>query len=70
MPVYILDGAHELRGRRLLAHEWFAALEAPHKRLITYEDAGHSVAFEEADALHRLMVEEIVPSTYDADREA
>ena len=64
VPVYVLDGAHELAGRRDLAHEWFDGLTAPHKELITYEDAGHSVVFEEADAFHRLMTESIVPATY------
>jgi pimeloyl-ACP methyl ester carboxylesterase len=64
VPVYLLDGAHELRGRRDLAHEWFAALSAPHKQLITYENAGHAVAFEQVDAFHRLLVEEILPATY------
>jgi proline iminopeptidase len=64
VPVYVLDGVNELRGRRELAHEWFEQLAAPHKELITYEDAGHAVAFEQADALLRLMNEEIVPATY------
>ena len=31
VPVYVLDGAHELAGRRDLAQEWFEALTAPHK---------------------------------------
>lgn len=66
VPVYVLDGANELRGRRELAHEWFAQLTAPHKELITYENAGHAVAFEQADAFLRLMNEEIVPGTYNA----
>ncbi len=64
VPVYLLDGAHELRGRRELAKEWFGGLAAPSKQLITYEDAGHAVAFEQADAFHRLLVDEIVPATY------
>jgi pimeloyl-ACP methyl ester carboxylesterase len=64
VPVYLLDGTHELRGRRELAKEWFAALSAPHKQLITYENAGHAVAFEQVDAFHRLLVEEILPATY------
>lgn len=64
VPVYVLDGAHELAGRRDLAHEWFEGLTAPHKELITYEDAGHAVVFEEADAFHLLMTESIVPATY------
>jgi proline iminopeptidase len=64
VPVYILDGAHELRGRRDLAHEWFERLDAPSKAMVTYENAGHSVVFEEVDAFRALMVEEIVPATY------
>lgn len=66
VPVIMLDGAHELAGRRDLAHEWFGRLEAPSKTMVTYEDAGHSVVFEQADAFHRLMVDEIVPATYGA----
>jgi len=64
VPVWVLDGEHELAGRRDLAHEWFAQLSAPSKELVTYADAGHSVVFEQADAFHRLMVDEIVPATY------
>jgi proline iminopeptidase len=64
VPVWILDGAHELRGRRELALEWFDRLQAPGKQLITYEDAGHSVVFEQADAFHRLMTDVVVPATY------
>ncbi len=64
VPVYLLDGANELRGRRDLAHEWFEELQAPSKEMITYENAGHSVVFEEADAFDRLMNDEIVPATY------
>ncbi len=66
VPVYVLDGEHELRGRRELAREWFDALTAPSKRLVTYGDAGHAVAFEELDAFRRLLVDEIVPATYQA----
>ncbi len=66
VPVYLLDGANELRGRRDLAHEWFAQLQAPTKEMITYTDAGHSVVFEEADAFLRLMNEKVVPATYGA----
>jgi pimeloyl-ACP methyl ester carboxylesterase len=65
VPVYVLDGANELRGRRELAQEWFAQLDAPSKQLITYADAGHSVVFEEADAFLQLMNETIVPATYE-----
>ena len=61
IPVYIFDGEHELRGRRELAHEWFALLDAPVKEMFTFENAGHAPAFEYADDLHRILIEEIVP---------
>jgi proline iminopeptidase len=64
VPVWILDGAAELDGRRDLALEWAAGLEAPSKEVVTFEDAAHSVAFEQVDAVHRLLVDEILPATY------
>ncbi len=59
VPVYILAGQHELAARTRPAQEWFDALEAPDKRWYTLADAGHSVAFEQADELHRILVEDI-----------
>lgn len=64
IPVYILDGEHELRGRRDLAHEWFALLDAPEKRMYTFEDGGHAVAFEHVQDLHRILLDELLPATY------
>ncbi|MBX3070433.1 MAG: alpha/beta fold hydrolase [Thermomicrobiales bacterium] len=64
VPVYLFDGEHELAGRRDLAHEWFDLLQAPDKAMFTFPDAGHAVAFEHADDLHRVLVEEILPATY------
>ncbi|CAJ36922.1 alpha/beta fold hydrolase [Methanocella arvoryzae] len=64
VPVYILDAGHELTSRRNLATEWYNMLEAPHKEMITFENAGHSVAFEEEYNLSRIMRESIVPATY------
>ena len=64
VPVHVLDGENELRGRRDLAREWFDQLTPPNKELITDSDAGHAVAFEQADAFLRLMNEDIVPTTY------
>jgi proline iminopeptidase len=64
VPVWILDGAAELDGRRDLALDWAASLDAPSKHVVTYDDAAHSVAFEQVDAVHRLLTEEILPATY------
>ena len=64
VPVYFLDGAAELDGRRAIALEWFDQLEAPAKKRFTFENAAHSVAFEQADEVQRLLTETIVPATY------
>lgn len=64
VPIYIFDGEHELAGRRDLVHEWFAMLDAPDKQMFTFEDSGHSVAFEQSDELHRILVDVILPATY------
>lgn len=64
VPVYFLDGAAELDGRRALALEWFDGLDAPVKERMTFQNAAHSVAFEQADEVQRLLNETIVPATY------
>jgi proline iminopeptidase len=64
VPVVVLDGAAELDGRRDLALSWFDALDAPSKQLVTYDDAAHAVAFEQADEVERLLVDTIFPATY------
>jgi pimeloyl-ACP methyl ester carboxylesterase len=66
VPVWILDGAAELPARRSLALAWFDLLEAPRKELVTFEEAAHAVAFQQADEVQRLLVEEIIPTTYDS----
>lgn len=64
VPVYILDGEAELTARRDLMLEWYAALDAPLKRRYSFPDAAHAVAFEEFEALQRIMSEVVLPETY------
>ncbi len=64
VPLYVFDGGHELAARRDLARVWFEQLDAPIKRLYTFEDGGHSVAFEHFQDLHRILVETVLPETY------
>jgi proline iminopeptidase len=47
VPVYLIQGAHELSARTEPAREWFDALQAPSKQWITFEDSGHIPQFEE-----------------------
>jgi pimeloyl-ACP methyl ester carboxylesterase len=62
--VYILDGAAELDARRDLALEWYELLEAPIKRIYTFENAAHAVAFEQFEAFQQMMIETVLPETY------
>ncbi|GAA4001469.1 hypothetical protein GCM10022631_10030 [Deinococcus rubellus] len=64
VPVYILDGTSELSARRDLTLEWFAALRAPIKTLVPFENAAHSVAFEQFEKFGVLMRETVLPQTY------
>lgn len=63
VPVYIVLGAHEARGRAVLARQWFEMLEAPRKELIIFEHSGHRPSFEEPAAFAALM-REIQEETY------
>jgi len=47
IPFYMIVGAHEARGRAVLADEWFEMLEAPVKERIVFERSGHRPSFEE-----------------------
>jgi proline iminopeptidase len=67
VPVYMLDGAAELPARRDLALEWFEQLKAPRKQQFTFENAGHSVVFEQFEAVSQIMRETILPKTYQRD---
>jgi len=64
VPIYVLDGHHELSGRRDLVFEWYNQLDAPDKHLYTFENAGHSVAFEQFEELTRIMNQTVLPETY------
>jgi pimeloyl-ACP methyl ester carboxylesterase len=66
VPIYVLDGQAELSARRDLALEWYDQLQAPQKRLYSFENAAHAVAFEQFEAFQRIMTETVLPETYPA----
>ncbi len=65
VPVWIVLGEYEARGRDVLARDWFAALQAPAKELVVFEGAGHRPSFERPGEFARLM-EEVLDQTSDA----
>ncbi len=64
VPIYLFEGTHELEARSSLAREWVGLLDAPEKQMFTFDNAGHSVAFEQYEEVHRILVEVILPATY------
>jgi proline iminopeptidase len=64
VPVYLLQGRHELHSRMGLALEWFEALQAPSKQLIWFDRSGHNPQFEERGRVDDLMVGKILTETY------
>ncbi|MCA0253828.1 MAG: alpha/beta hydrolase [Actinobacteria bacterium] len=62
VPVIVLEGSNELAARVEPAREWFDALDAPRKELHALPDSGHSVAFEQADELRRILLAELARS--------
>ncbi len=55
VPVYVVTGEFEARGRIGPAREWFDALAAPDKQWIELPRAGHRPHFEQPDAFAALM---------------
>jgi proline iminopeptidase len=67
VPYYMLDGQADLTARRELALEWYGQLQAPIKRVFSFDNAAHSVSVEQFEAFHRILTEIIVPETYRAE---
>jgi proline iminopeptidase len=63
VPVYLVQGRHEARGRAVLADEWFTLLEAPAKERIVFERSGHRPMFEEPERFVEVMTEQVLADT-------
>lgn len=59
--VIVLSGDHELAARVAPARDWYDRLRAPGKKWYALPDAGHSVAFEQAGELRRILAEDVPP---------
>ncbi|WP_347350770.1 alpha/beta hydrolase [Intrasporangium sp.] len=63
VPVYLVQGAFEARGRAVLADEWFGLLQAPHKQLVVLDTSGHRPIFEQPQRFHEVMVGIVLAQT-------
>lgn len=63
MPVYLLQGGHELSARTEPAREWFAGLQAPTKQWVTLANSGHIPQFEQFDSWRHILTDTVLPET-------
>lgn len=64
VPVYLVQGIYEARGRAVFAEEWFTDLQAPTKELIVFEHSGHRALFQEPGRFHDVMTGTVLTRTY------
>jgi pimeloyl-ACP methyl ester carboxylesterase len=64
LPVYLIQGRHDMNDPFQLPEEYFNLLEAPHKQMYFFEDSGHGMIWEEADKFHDIMINTVLPETY------
>ena len=63
VPVYLVEGRYEPRGRAELADQWFAMLQAPSKQWIDFPTSGHRPLFEQPELFHRVMTQTVLAET-------
>lgn len=64
LPVYMILGRYDINGTYWIAEEYFNTLQAPHKQLYIFEDSGHGMIWEEAEKYHDIMINTVLPETY------
>lgn len=68
VPVYFLIGRHDVNAPPVLAEEYFALLDAPHKELIWFERSGHNPWVTESKAFVDVIVNKVLPKTYSSEK--
>ncbi|MBL4937659.1 alpha/beta hydrolase [Clostridium sp. YIM B02515] len=63
VPVYFIEGRHDINAPPALAEEYFNALKAPHKEFIWFGHSGHSPWINERDKFVDLMVNLVLKET-------
>ena len=57
VPVYFVQGAHEMRGLAVPFAQWYALLQAPAKHLTVLDTSGHRAMFEQPDKFVEVMTQ-------------
>lgn len=64
LPVYLILGRHDMNNPYQIPEEYFNILQAPSKQLYFFEESGHGMIWEEADKFHDIMINTVLPETY------
>jgi pimeloyl-ACP methyl ester carboxylesterase len=64
VPVYLIQGRHDMNNPSPLPEEYYEVLQAPAKQMYHFEQSGHGMIWQEADLFHDLMVNTILAETY------
>lgn len=64
LPVYLVQGRHDMNNPYQIPEEYFNLIDAPSKRFCFFEDSGHGMIWEEANLFHSLMIDTVLPETY------
>ncbi len=65
VPVFFMAGRHDHEVPAEIAARYFAALRAPAKELVWFENSAHMVNSEERDAFNKFLVENVRPLAVD-----
>jgi proline iminopeptidase len=60
VPVHLVQGRHEARGRSELVRTWFKRLEAPAKTLTVLETSGHRPLFEQPARFRQVLLDQVL----------
>jgi pimeloyl-ACP methyl ester carboxylesterase len=63
VPIYFLEGRHDINAPPALVESYLQQLEAPHKELIWFEHSGHSPWVDEAAKVVDVMVNMVLADT-------
>jgi len=61
VPTFLLLGRHDINVSAGVAAEWFARLDAPHKRLVWFEHSAHEMLVEEPGKAFLTLINEVRP---------
>jgi pimeloyl-ACP methyl ester carboxylesterase len=61
VPVFFMEGRHDHEVPSDIAARYFAALRAPAKELVWFEQSAHMVNSEERDRFNKILMEKVLP---------